>query len=552
MAQPNDSTRDAMFPKLTADQITRLTPLGTRRSVSKGDVIFEPGTAVRSLFVVLQGRLEVVNASPHGEVRITVHEPAQFTGEINMLAGRPTLVRTRAAADSELLEIDQATLRHIVQTDPELSETFLRAFIRRRVTIIAQRLGDLVLIGSRHSADTLRLKEFLSRNGHPYTYLEVEKDASVQDLLEHFAIRLEDIPVLVCRDRPALRNPTNAQVAKCLGFNAEIDEHRVYDLIIVGGGPSGLAAAVYAASEGLEVLVLEGNAPGGQAGSSSHIENYLGFPTGITGQELAGRAFVQAEKFGAQIAIARVAAGLKCDRRPFAVECAGAEPVRARALIIACGAEYRKLPLPNLAQFEGLGIYYGATRLEGQLCADEEIAVVGGGNSAGQAAVFLSGIAKHVNVLVRGPGLAESMSRYLIRRIEESPSITLRTRTEVTGLEGNGHLERVTWKSLKTGDTEMRNIRHLFSMTGANPNTGWLQGCVALDDNQFIKTGADLSPEELQAAHWPLRRSPYLFETSVPRVFAVGDVRAQSIKRVASAVGEGSVAVQLVHRVLAE
>jgi thioredoxin reductase (NADPH) len=380
----------------------------------------------------------------------------------------------------------------------------------------------------------------------------VERDPGVQDLFEHFGISLHDIPVLVCHDRPALRNPSNAEVAQCLGFNSEIDERRIYDLIVVGAGPSGLAAAVYAASEGLDVLVLEGNAPGGQAGSSSQIENYLGFPTGITGQDLAARAFVQAEKFGAQIAIARLAAGIKCDRRPFSIECAGVEPVRGEALIIASGAEYRKLPLSNLREFEGVGVYYGATRLEGQLCKNEEVVIVGGGNSAGQAAVFLSGIAKHVHVLVRDSGLVASMSRYLIRRIEESANITLRTRTQIVSLEGNGHLERLSWSNEETGMTETREIRHLFSMTGARPNTAWLQGCVTLDEKQFVKTGADLSPEDLEAAHWPLRRQPYLFETSVPRVFAVGDVRSQSVKRVASAVGEGSVAVQLVHRVLAE
>ncbi len=552
MAEAIDISTEAMFPKLSAAQVARLEAVGTRRKIIEGEVIFEPGATRRSLFVVLEGRLEAVSPSADGEIRITFFEPGQFTGEVNLMSGRPSLVRMRAVTAGELLEIDPAALRHIVQTDSELSEIFLRAFVRRRTGLIARSLGDLVLIGSMYSADTLRLKEFLERNGHPHTYLDVERDAGVQDLFEHFGIGLSDIPVLVCHGRPVLRNPSNAEVAKCLGFNSEIDERRIYDLVVVGAGPSGLAAAVYAASEGLEVLVLESNAPGGQAGSSSRIENYLGFPTGITGLELASRAFLQAEKFGAQIAIARVAKGLTCNRRPFTIECVGAEPVRANALIVASGAEYRRLPLPNLPQFEGVGVYYGATRLEAQLCANEEIAVVGGGNSAGQAAVFLSGIAKHVHVLVRSPGLVESMSRYLIRRIDESPAVTLRTRTEIVALEGNGHLERVSWSNRETGRTETHEIRHLFSMTGACPNTGWLQGCVALDEKQFVKTGADLTPEDLAAAHWPLRRQPYLFETSVPRVFAVGDVRSRSVKRVASAVGEGSVAVQLIHRVLAE
>ena len=551
-AETVDAAGDALFPKLSGAQIARLASIGVRRSVAEGEVIYDQGDARRSVFVVLEGRIEIGSQSRSGETHIAVLEPAQFTGEVNMLSGRPSLVRARAVAPGELIEIDPPALRHIVQSDPELSEIFLSVFLRRRAVLISHALGDTLLVGSRYSADSLRLKEFLARNGHPHTYVEVERDPGIQDLFEKLGISLEDVPVLVCRGRSVLRNPTNAEVAKSLGFNTEIDGSRVYDLVVVGAGPSGLATAVYAASEGLDVLVLESTAPGGQAGSSSRIENYLGFPTGISGLELAGKAFLQAEKFGAQIAIARMATGLDCDRRPFSVACEGAEPVRGHAIIVASGAEYRKLPLQNLGQFEGVGVYYGATHVEGNLCADEEIVVVGGGNSAGQAAVFLSGIAKHVHLLVRGAGLAESMSRYLIRRIEESATITLWTNTEIVSLEGKGHLARLSWSNLETGATENREIRHLFSMTGATPNTSWLRGCVALDDEQFVKTGADLSPEDLEAAHWPLRRQPYLFETSVPRVFAVGDVRSRSVKRVASAVGEGSVAVQLVHRVLAE
>jgi thioredoxin reductase (NADPH) len=552
MATPEDFPRDALFPKLTAAQIARLDALGKRRKAAAGEVLFDRGASNISMFVVVEGGLEVMNLSRVGENSITIHRAGQFTGEANMITGRPSLVRTQAMMASELIEIEHATLQRIVQTDPELSEIFLGAFLRRRAMLIAQSFGDIVVIGSRYSSATLHLKEFLSRNGHPYTYLELERDPGVEGLLEQFGIDATCIPVLICGDKAALRNPTNAEVAACLGFNTEISEGRVYDLIVVGAGPAGLAAAVYAASEGLDVLVLEGNAPGGQAGTSSRIENYLGFPTGISGQELAGRAFIQAEKFGAQIAIARLAGGLVCQGRPFSVACVGAEPARAHALIIASGAEYRRLPVPNLAQFEGVGVYYGATRLEGQLCGGEEIVIVGGGNSAGQAAVFLSGIASRVHIVVRGLGLADSMSRYLIRRIEDSSNISLLTQTEIVALEGNGHLERVTWKNRETGAAQDRAIRHVFSMTGASPNTAWLDGCVALDEKGFVKTGSDLTPEDLDATHWPLKRQPWLFETSVPRVFAVGDVRSHSVKRVASAVGEGSVAVQLVHRALSE
>jgi thioredoxin reductase (NADPH) len=358
--------------------------------------------------------------------------------------------------------------------------------------------------------------------------------------------------VLICRGKAVLRNPPNQEIADCLGLNEGVDASELRDLLIVGGGPAGLAAAVYGASEGLNVLLLESDSPGGQAGASSKIENYLGFPTGISGQELAGRAYTQAQKFGAEMLIAKDAKGLACERRPYAIEIDNNERVPGRAVIIATGAQYRKLPLNNLGQFEGAGVFYGATHLEAQLCGGEEVIVVGGGNSAGQAAVFLAQTARRVYVVVRSSSLAESMSRYLIRRLEESPTIELLTQTEITALEGTDHLQRVHWRDNKTGTTEIREIAYLFSMTGAVPNSKWLNGCVALDTNGFIKTGSDLSEEDLIIARWPLARKPFLLETSLPGVFAVGDVRGGNIKRVASAVGEGSIAVSMVHQVLAE
>jgi len=349
-----------------------------------------------------------------------------------------------------------------------------------------------------------------------------------------------------------LRNPTNAQLADCLGFNAAIDQTQVHDLVIVGAGPAGLSAAVYSASEGLDVLVLETNAPGGQAGSSSQIENYLGFPTGISGQELATRAYTQAQKFGAHLLIAKSARQLAGDRTPYAIAVDHGPRVLARAVIIATGAAYRRLAIENLAQFEGVGVYYGATVVEAQMCGGEEVIVVGGGNSAGQAAVFLAQTARRVHLLIRSGGLAASMSRYLIRRIEETPAIVFRPHTVLTAFDGGDHLECVHWRDTQTGTSETHAIRHVFAMTGAVPNTHWLEGCVALDAHGFIKTGPDLSPEELAAARWPLARAPHLLETSLPGVFAVGDVRGGNIKRVASAVGEGSVAVAFVHQVLHE
>ena len=427
----------------------------------------------------------------------------------------------------------------------------MRAFLLRRVELVAAGMGDAVLVGSTHSAGTLQIKEFLMRNGYPYSYIDLERDPDVQNLLDVFHIAASEIPVVICRGQLVLRNPTNQQVADGLGFNEAVDQTHLRDLIIVGAGPSGLAAAVYGASEGLDVLVLEASSPGGQAGSSSKIENYLGFPTGISGQELAARAYSQAQKFGAEILIAK-GTRLASDRKPYVVEVENGARIPARTVVIATGAEYRKPPLKELSRFEGAGVYYGATFVEAQLCGGEEVIVVGGGNSAGQAAVFLAETTKRVHMLVRSGGLAESMSRYLIRRIEETPTIVLQPQTEIVALEGGDHLESVRWRNTQTGQTEEHKISHVFVMTGAVPNTRWLEGCLALDAKGFMKTGPDLSPGDLSAARWPLARPPYLLETSVPGVFAVGDVRSSSIKRVASAVGEGSAAISFVHQVLRE
>jgi thioredoxin reductase (NADPH) len=381
--------------------------------------------------------------------------------------------------------------------------------------------------------------------------MDLERDPDVQNLVDSFQISASEIPVLICRGQLVLRNPSNQEIAACLGFNESIEQTHVRDIIIIGAGPSGLAAAVYGASEGLDVMVLETGSPGGQAGSSSKIENYLGFPTGISGQDLASRAYLQAQKFGADILIAK-ATQLICDRKPYAVEIENGSRIPARSIMIATGAAYRRPPCKNLLRFEGAGVYYGATFVEAQLCGGEEVIVVGGGNSAGQAAVFLAETAKRVHMLVRSAGLAKSMSRYLIRRIEETPTIVLRPYTQIVAVEGGDHIEFVRWQNNQTGQTEEHDIRYLFVMMGADPNTSWLDGCIALDNNGFIKTGLDLSPESLSAAGWYPTRQPYLLETSLPGIFAVGDVRGGSIKRVASAVGEGSIAISFVHKVLQE
>ena len=540
-----------VFPTLTATQIARIAAHGRKRQLQPGEVLLEVGDQVR-FFLVTAGKIEIFSVSGPSESLVATLQPGQFTGEVNLLSGRRAFTRIRASETGEVIELEREELLDLLQTDSELSDIFMRAFILRRVELIAHGLGDAVLVGSTHSPDTLRIKEFLTRNGHPHAYIDLDRDKDVQHLLDRFHVGIADIPVVICRGQSVLRNPTNQQIADCLGFNEAIDQTHLRDLVVVGAGPAGLAAAVYGASEGLDVLVLESNAPGGQAGSSSKIENYLGFPTGISGQDLAGRAYTQAQKFGAQVMIAKCAKRLACDRKPYAIEMDDNQRVPARAVIIATGAVYRRLSLDNAARLEGAGIYYGATFVEAQLCREEEVVVVGGGNSAGQAATFLAQSSKCVHMLVRSDSLAASMSRYLIRRIEENPAIDLRTCTEIVTVEGADHLERVRWRDNRTGKTETHDIRHIFVMTGAIPNTQWLDGCVALDAKGFIKTGTDLSPDDLANAHWPLTRSPHLLETSLPGVFAVGDVRAGNVKRVASAVGEGSIAVASVHQVLRE
>jgi thioredoxin reductase (NADPH) len=542
---------DETFPKLTPAQVERVAAHGRVRPVELGEILGAAGKPTPKFFVVRTGAIEAVRLTSDGEAIATTIRSGQFTGEVTMLSGRRALVTLRVGEPGEVIEVERDQLLSLVQIDAELSEIFVRAFLLRRAALIAGGFGDVVLIGSNHSSDTLRIKEFLTRNTHPYSFIDPDSDPDVQDLLDRFQFSISEIPVLICRGQTVLRNPTNREIADCLGFNESIDQTQIRDVVIVGAGPSGLAAAVYAASEGLDVLVLESNVPGGQAGSSSRIENYLGFPSGISGQELTERAFLQAQKFGAVLMIAETATRLDCTRKAYTIEIDNGPRVPARTVIIATGAEYRKLPVENIGRFEGAGIYYGATFIESQLCEGEEVAVVGGGNSAGQAAVFLAQTARKVHMLIRSRGLADTMSRYLIRRIEENPAITLHKCTEITALEGNDHLDRVQWRT-DHGPSETHDIQHVFVMTGAAPSTQWLEGCLALDAQGFIKTGSALSPDDLRAAQWPLPRSPQLLETSRPGVFAVGDVRAGNIKRVASAVGEGSIAVSLVHQALQE
>ena len=550
IAQSPYAARGAqMFPHLTPLQITRLSAHGGRIPTEKGQVLSEPGDHP-PMYVVLSGSIEIIQPTLIGETLIVVHSPGSFTGDVGTLRAISSVVRMRIRDAGEVLRIDDTHLRTIVQTDSELSELFMRAFILRRVALITSQSSDVILLGSTHSAGTLRLQQFLTRNTYPFVNLDIDTDASVRDLLERFHVTVEDLPVVVCRASMVLKNPSNEEVAANLGMNQQIDDDRIRDVIVVGAGPAGLAAGVYAASEGLDVLVLETGTPGGQAGSSSKIENYLGFPTGISGLALAARALIQAQKFGAEIRTAYPVMSLKCDSRPYAIEFANGHAARARSVIIATGAEYRQLSLDNASRFLGTGIYYAATSTEARRCGPGEAIVVGGGNSAGQAAVFLAGTCKMVHLLVRSACLADTMSQYLVRRIDELPNIALHVQTEITALAGQDQLSRVTWKTAGK-EAETHDIGHVFLMTGALPCTGWLNSCIALNDKGFVRTGPDLQAADLAAANWPKRR-PEFFESSIPGIFAVGDVRCGSVKRVAAAVGEGSACIQQVHRVLGE
>ncbi len=541
------------FPVLSPAQIERVRCVGRVRSVSKDEILFRPNDIGVPFFIVLSGSMEIAQPDIGGERIIARHDqPGQFTGEMTMISGQRCLVTGRVVEPGEFIEVEPDALRTILARDAELSEILLRAFILRRLELIRHGYGNVVLLGSRHSAATLELREFLTRNGHPYTYVDLDTDLHSQELLDRFNVKQSEIPVVVCNAKNVLKRPSIQQLAACLGLNSSIDSGHARDLIIVGAGPAGLAAAVYAASEGLDVLLVETHAPGGQAGSSSKIENYLGFPTGISGNELAARATTQAQKFGAHMMIARTVLQLNCERHPFELSLDSGDTLLSRSIVIATGAQYNKPPLESLPRFEGKGIYYGATYIEAQLCGGVEVAVVGGGNSAGQAAVFLSQTASTVHMLVRSSELRSTMSRYLIQRLTENPRIQLHYNTEIIGLDGDDCLERVTWQDKKTGEVSTVVVPHLFIMTGASPRTDWLRGTVVMDEKGFIMTGRDLDAAPDGRFRYPLPRVPQMLETSVPGVFAVGDARAGNVKRVASAVGEGAIAVHMVHRVLAE
>ena len=547
-----DQRADA-FSLLTQAQIDRIRPFGTVRTVQAGEILFEPGMLGMPCFVVLSGMLEILITRLSGEQVLVTYGPGGFSGEVVMISGARSLSRGRVAEPGEFLEIGADALHTLIARDSELSDIFMRAFILRRQALIREGLSNIVILGSRHSADTLRLREFLTRNGQPHTYVDLESDTTAQGLLDRFNLTIDEIPVVICSGKNVQRNPTTQQLAQCLGIAGTADASHIRDVAIVGAGPAGLAAAVYAASEGLDALVIEAEFPGGQAGASSKIENYVGFPTGISGMELTGRAVAQAEKFGAQMQVGQRVVEINCDQRPYRLSLENGEIVQARSIIIASGAQYNKPNIANLKQFEGNGVYYAATFMESQICGGDAVIVIGGGNSAGQAAVFLAETSHRVYMLVRGTTLSETMSRYLSQRITQHPAIELHLETELQTLEGDAHLERVTWLHRSSGERLTRDIRHVFVMAGASPRSDWLRGCVAMDQQGFILTGRDLDPVLADAPRkWPLKRPPEMLETSLPAVFAVGDIRSGNVKRVASAVGEGSISIHLVHSALAE
>jgi thioredoxin reductase (NADPH) len=526
------------FPHLSAEMAQRVVPYGVEERLPKGTILFRRGERSVDFFFVLAGQVEIFDLDLHGEPQVVrAHGEHEFTGELDLFNDRQILVSARAGADSRVVRVKRADFRRLVSAESDIGEIIMRAFILRRVGLIRHAQGGIVLIGPGHGGDTLRLQRFLTRNAYPHRLLDTDADPDASGFLDCFELTADQLPVVIVSDDKVLRNPPNATLADELGLTETLDPDVVFDVAVVGAGPAGLAAAVYAASEGLRTIVLEALAPGGQAGTSSKIENYLGFPTGISGQALAGRAQVQAQKFGARLAISRPVTSLKCDTRPYRLALDGGQTVAARAVVVATGARYRNLAVENYARFEGQGIHYAATAMEAKLCAGEDVIVVGGGNSAGQAAVFLSRTVRHVHMLVRASGLAATMSDYLVQRIQSSPKITLHACTEITGLGGDAFLRRVTWTNRDNGSSATHDISNVFIMIGADPNTEWLNGCLALDRKGFVRTGQDAEGRALA--------SP--FATTTDGVFAVGDVRSGSVKRVASGVGEGSVVVAAIH-----
>ena len=546
---------DQIFPVLDRLQIETAHRFasGETRRFAPGETLYDIGVRNAAVWLVLDGGIEIVSRDGlHRELSVVLLSEGQFSGEVSSLAGRGTLAAGRAGPGGcTALPFDAAHLRALVIGSAELGEILMRAFILRRVALIQEGRSGSLLIDRSGSPELIRLEGFLSRNGYPYAVLDAATSEEARGALERFAIQPNELPLMICPNGEMLKRPSDAEAGMCLGITPQLDPRTVYDVAVVGAGPAGLAAAVYGASEGLSVIVLDQRAIGGQAGASARIENYLGFPTGISGQALAGRAFNQAQKFGAEIAIPLEVTRLDCDGagrgEPFRLEIADGEAVRARAVVVASGARYRRPDIPNLSDFDGNDVSYWASSIEARLCEGEEVALIGGGNSAGQAVVFLAPKVEHLHLIVRGKGLEATMSRYLIDRINALPNVSLHVGTEVIALEGDraAGLTKAVFCQRANGSTKAVPLRHLFLFIGADPNAEWLDGCVAEDAKGFIVTGKGFS-----AGH--AIRAPLPLETSMPGVFAIGDVRANSTKRVGAAIGEGAAVVAQIHQVLAQ
>ncbi|MEO8090119.1 MAG: FAD-dependent oxidoreductase [Gemmatimonadales bacterium] len=538
---------DVAFPILSDRDLQALAIRGHHREVHAGDLLFEEGDRNPSFFVVEKGAIEIIEHSRGTPHTVVVHHQGQFTGDVDVLSGRAVLVTGRVAEDGRVLQLSTEELRRAVDELPELGETLVKAFFTRRTLLLDSGFQGVKIIGSRFSPASHRLREFASRNAIPFKWFDLDTDEEAEALLRQFNIPASDIPIVMGRDGEWVRNATIEGLASCAGLNAGLEEDQVYDLVVVGAGPAGLAASVYAASEGLEVLTTESLAPGGQAGASSRIENYLGFPAGISGADLTKNALLQAQKFGARITVPATVRSLELDAGDRVVTLADGTRLRTRCVLVASGVEYRRLPVPRLQEFENAGVYFAATEMEAKQCKDEEVVLVGGGNSAGQAIAFLARYARRVHVVLRGKDLGKSMSRYLVDRVEGMENVTIHRRSEVTGVEGNGHLSAV---HVRNGEGEQQTFEtnSLYLFIGADPKTAWLAGCVDLDKNGFVLTGGSLPPELSATERWRgAGRAPFLLETSLPGVFAAGDVRSGSAKRVSSAVGEGAMAVSFVH-----
>ncbi|WP_165186175.1 FAD-dependent oxidoreductase [Caulobacter soli] len=542
-----DTRREQMFPSLKPEEIDRIRRFGDIAHAKAGAVLAKAGEVSPGVMIVLEGTARVTRRDAMDETHVIVeHGPGGFIGELAQLSGRPSLVDVHALTDLEVLRIKPDRLRAVLIAEAELGERIMRALILRRVGLLETGAGGPVIIGRAADGVVIRLSGFLSRNGHPYRHLDPDQVDCAKVLIERFSVDEAELPIVLCPGGQLLRHPSNAELARCIGMVGDLDPSRVYDVAVVGAGPAGLATAVYAASEGLSVLVLDTRAFGGQAGASARIENYLGFPTGVSGMALMARAYNQAQKFGANLAIPDEVASLDCEGDDglsgYHLKLVSGETTQAKTVVIASGARYRRLEVSNLDEFEGSSVHYWASPLEAKLCAGQEVALVGAGNSAGQAAVYLASQVKKVWLVIRGKSLHASMSRYLIDRIESLPNIEVVVRNEIFELEGeNGQLRAIRHRDLDTGEEDRCEISHLFLFIGAAPNTAWLSQCrVELDNHGFVRTGQDLAP-----GHPPL-------QTSRHGVFAIGDARAGSVKRVAAAVGEGAQVVAAIHAFLAE